>query len=416
MKFLIIVGLVLLNGVFAMAEMALVSARRFKLKSALAKGNKSAKTALDLSGNPTKFLSTVQIGITLIGILLGVYSGENLTSDVEVFFAQAEVIRPYAHNIAVAVTVIFITGLSILLGELLPKRIGLTFPEPIAMLLAQPMKTLSILTSPFVWILTQSNDLLLRIFGIKQATKRKVSEEEIRYMVRESAAGGEIRGIEQDIVERVFELGDRRVNSLMAHRTDLVFLDENDSLVDVRRKAGQEKHSAYPVCKANDIDNVLGIVLLEDLFDVTTEADFSLKNYVKKPFFINETMGAYKLLELFMKNRFHYAIIVDEFGATQGMATIDDVLEPLVGDISEMHDEAYGIIPRDDNSWLVDGQYPVSEFLKYFNIQLEPELEGQFVTVAGLLLHQSSALPQIGDRFEVNGYRLEVVGQRRATS
>ncbi len=415
MELLIIVSLVLLNGVFAMAEMALVSSRRFKLKNAQVKGSKSARIALALSDNPTRFLSTVQIGITLIGILLGVYSGENLTNDVSAFLEQFDPIRPYAHNIAIAVIVVFVTYVSIVLGELLPKRIGLIFPEPIAMLLAQPMRLLSVLTSPFVWLLTTSNDVLLKIFGIKNIVYRKISEEEIKALVRESAAGGEIRDIEQNIVERVFELGDRKVNSLMTHRTDLVYLDENDSLAAVRRKAGREKHSAYPVCRANDIDNILGIVLLEDLFDATSELGFSLKGYMKKPFFINETMAAYKLLDLFMKSRLHYAIIVDEFGATQGMATMDDVLDALVGDASELHEEEYGIKQRDENSWLVDGQYPVSEFLKYFKLQFEPAQQGQFVTVAGLLLHKSNALPQVGDRFEFNGYWLEVVdkdGQR----
>jgi putative hemolysin len=222
MEIIIILALILLNGVFSMSEMSLVSSRKFKLESASKKGSKGAKTALQLSENPTKFLSTVQIGITLIGILLGVYSGENLTTDVEVFFEQFEAVKPFAHNLAVGIIVVSVTYVSIVLGELLPKRLGLTFPESIAIALATPMKWLSVLTSPFVWLLTKTNDLVLKLLGIKSTMDSKVSEEEIRSIIRESSEGGEIQDIEQNIVERVFELGDRKVNSLFTHRSDII--------------------------------------------------------------------------------------------------------------------------------------------------------------------------------------------------
>lgn len=404
----------MLNGVFAMAEMALVSSRKFKLESALKKGSKSAQAALDLSENPGKFLSTVQIGITLIGILLGVYSGENLTQDVEVFLARFEAIRPFAHNIAVTVIVVFVTYLSIVLGELLPKRIGLTFPEPIAMVLAPLMRFLAIITSPFVWLLMKSNDLILGVLGIRSNLSSKVTEEEIKSIIRESVDVGEIQDIEHHIVERVFELGDRKVNALMTHHTELVYLNENDSLDAVRLKVSEEKHSAYPVCKNDDVDYIRGIVLLEDLFDATSGTDFSLKNYLRTPLFVADTTPAYKLLELFKEKRLHYAIVVDEFGVTQGMVTLDDVLDALVGDISPEED-AYQITQRNENSWLVDGQYPVSDFLKYFDISIRPEQQREFVTVAGLLFAESNALPKVGDSFDFGNYRLEVVdkdGQR----
>jgi putative hemolysin len=415
MELLIIIGLVLLNGVFAMAEMSLVSSRKFKLEKALQKGHKSAKIALELSENPTKFLSTVQIGITLIGILLGVYSGENLTNDVQAFLEQFEVIRPFAHNIAVVVIVVFVTYLSIVLGELFPKRLGLTFPEPIAMLLAPLMQLLSVVTSPFVWLLTTTNDLILKILGIKNTLNSKVTEEEIKSIIKESADGGEIQDIEHSIVERVFELGDRKANSLMTHQANLVFFNENDDLPTVRRKVETEKHSAYPVCVDNNIAKIQGIVLLKDLFNVTEAANFSLKKYVKKPLFITESMPAYKLLELFKQRRLHYAIVVDEFGVAQGIVTMDDVMDALVGDAREAHDDEYKITERDKNSWFVDGQYPLSEFLKRFNLQLEPVQQGKFVTVSGLLLLKSDALPKVGDQFDFGELRLEVAdmdGQR----
>jgi putative hemolysin len=262
MEIVIILILVLLNGVFSMSEMSLVSSRKFKLENAKKRGSKGAKTALDLSENPTKFFSTVQIGITLIGILLGVYSGENLTNDVSLFLSKFEALAPYAHDISVGVIVLFITFLSIVFGELLPKRLGMTFPEPIAIALAQPMKILSVITSPFVWLLTSTNDIMLSLMGIKKTTDSKVSEEEIKSIIKESAEGGEIQDIEQSIVERVFELGDRKVNSLFTHRSEMVYFTTDDTWEQIREKINTEKHSAYPVCKNNDLDNVIGIVLL----------------------------------------------------------------------------------------------------------------------------------------------------------
>jgi putative hemolysin len=415
MELLIIIGLTLLNGIFSMSEMSLVSSRKFKLESAKKKGSKGAKTALELSENPTKFLSTVQIGITLIGILLGVYGGENLTKGVEDSLAQFDFIRPYAHNLAVGLTVLFITYLSIVLGELFPKRLGLTFPEPIAILLARPMKVLSIITSPFVFLLTSTNDLLVRLFGMKKSLDAKVSEEEIKSIIKDSADGGEIQEIEQNIVERVFELGDRKVNTLITHRSDIVFFNEADDLPTILKKLNQEKHSAYPVCSNNDINRVKGIVLLKDLFSAIYENDFKLKNVMRSPLFINEHTYAYKLLEKFKIGKIHYAIVIDEYGSTLGMVTMDDVVDALVGDVTEHNQEEYTIVQRDDSSWLIDGQYPIIEFNKQFDVMLEKDYKNKFVTVAGLFIEKFGSLPNIGDRISISDYEMEVIdkdGQR----
>jgi len=415
MEILIIIGLVLLNGIFSMAEMSLVSSRKFRLESSSKKGNKGAQAALRLSENPNRFLSTVQIGITLIGILLGVYSGENMTDDVTGFLSRFEWLRPYADTVAVFIIVVFVTYLSIVLGELLPKRLGLTFPEPIAIVLAQPMLLLSKITAPFVWLLTKTSEILLRLMGIRSNMDSKVSEEEIKSIIKESAEGGEIQDIEQNIVERVFELGDLRVTSLMTHSGDLVYFDENDDLKTVRRKVAEEKHSAYPVCADDDIDEILGIVLLKDLFEASSDEGFHLKSHLKPPLFINESMPAYKMLELFKKERLHYAIVIDEFGSTSGMVTMDDVVDALVGDVSEDYQDEYQLVQRDENSWLVDGQYPIQEFLRYFNLHIEDQYDGQFLTVAGLMLSKFHALPKVGDKMNFDDLQLEVVdkdGQR----
>lgn len=415
MELLIILGLVLLNGVFAMSELSLVSSKKYKLESAKKRGSSGAKTALDLSENPTKFLSTVQIGITLIGILLGVYSGENLTNDVKAMLVQIAIIEPYADSLSVVFIVIFITYLSIVLGELFPKRLGMTFPEPIIIAMAKPMQILAKVTSPFVWLLTISNDLLQHIFGIKKISESRVSEEEIKSIIKESAEGGEIQDIEQNIVERVFELGDRKVNTLYTHRTDIVFFDVNDSWETIKEKINKEKHSAYPVCNDKNLDNVIGIVLLKDLFTPNKEDGFSIMNHSREPLFLNENMYAYNVLEVFKREKMHYGIVIDEYGTTQGIVTMDDVVDALVGDVTEMDQDEYKIIARDEKSWLVDGQYAAIDFAKYFDLYLDEENRDTYTTVAGLIIFMSDDLPEVGDKVTIGEYSLEVVdkdGQR----
>jgi putative hemolysin len=415
MEVLIIIGLVLLNGIFSMSEMSLVSSRKFKLENAKKKGSKGAKTALELSENPTKFLSTVQIGITLIGILLGVYSGENLTNYISDYLVQFELIKDYAHNIATGIIVVFITYLSIVLGELLPKRIAMTFPESIAIILAQPMKILSIITSPFVWLLTTTNDILLKILGIKKTTDSKVSEEEIKSIIKESAEGGEIQDIEHNIMERVFELGDRKVNTLFTHRSEIVFFTIKDSWEEIKYKINQEKHSAYPISKSNNLDDIIGIVLLKDLFTPTSDKDFKIKDFLKIPIYFNEGTYAYKVLETFKKEKMHYGIVVDEFGTIQGIVTMDDVVDALVGDVTEYDQDEYQLIQRDENSWFVDGQYPIIDFVKFFDIELKENYQSKYTTVAGLIIYNNHTIPEMGQKLLIDNYELEIIdkdGQR----
>ncbi len=398
-----------------MSEMSLVTSRKFKLENAKKKGSKGAKTALELSENPARFLSTVQIGITLIGILLGIYSGEKLTGNLIGFLNQFDAVKPYAHDIAVTIIVVSVTFLSIVLGELLPKRLGMAFPERIAIILAKPMKILSVLTTPFVWLLTVTNDLLLKIIGLNNTADDKISEEEIKSIIRQSAEGGEIQGIEQDIVERVFELGDRKVSTLLTHRGEIVFFNTTDTWDVVKNKINEEKHSAYPVCKKGNLDDILGLVLLKNLFPIATDQEFNISDFVTPALFLNENMYAYKVLELFRKEKIHYGIVIDEYGATVGIVTMNDVVDALLGDISEIGQDEYQIIQRDENSWLVDGQYSFIEFMKYFDINPDNYMKGNFTTLAGLIISMNNTLPEVGERFIFDKYELEVVdkdGQR----
>jgi putative hemolysin len=277
------------------------------------------------------------------------------------------------------------------------------------------MKILSVITSPFVWLLTSTNDIMLSLMGIKKTTDSKVSEEEIKSIIKESAEGGEIQDIEQSIVERVFELGDRKVNSLFTHRSEMVYFTTDDTWEQIREKINTEKHSAYPVCKNNDLDNVIGIVLLKDLFSPKTEAQFNIKDYIKTPIFLNENTYAYKVLEIFKEAKMHYGIVVDEYGTTIGIVTMDDVVDALVGDVTENDQDEYQITQRDENSWLVDGQYAIIDFVKYFDLNLNEDFDTKFTTVAGLLIHINHTLPNIGEKFRFNEYELEVIdkdGQR----
>ncbi|MFN9392745.1 MAG: hemolysin family protein [Flavobacteriales bacterium] len=415
MELLIIFLLVILNGVFSMAEMSLVSSRKFKLENARKKGQSGARTALDLAEHPTRFLSTVQIGITLIGILLGVYSGENITQDLALWLARFPSVAGWADSLAVGIVVVAITFFSILFGELLPKRIGMTYPEPIAIMLARPMKWIARLTSPFVWMLTFTNDILLKILGIRKTSESRVSEEEIKSIIKESAEGGEIQDIEQNIVERVFELGDRKVSSLCTHRSDLIYFDISDSWETISARINAEKHSAYPVCEEDDIDHVIGIVLLKDLFGSPTDESFSLRPIIREPLFLNENMYAYQVLELFRKEKMHYGIVLDEYGTTQGIITMDDVVDALVGDATEFDQDEYAMVQRDEHSWLVDGQYSVLEFFKYFDTSPNEGIQDQFATVAGLFIYLHNAIPKVGDQAVFEHLILEVVdkdGQR----
>ncbi len=415
MELLVILALVLLNGIFSMTEMSLVAAKKFKLENLKKKGNSGAKAALELSENPTKFLSTIQIGITLIGILLGVYSGENLSKDLTAFISTFGFLASYADKIATAILVIFITYLSILLGELMPKRIGMAYPEAIAIFFSKPMQVISMVTSPFVWLLTSTNNLMLSLLGIKNDTEQKVSEEEIKSIIKESAEGGEIQDIEQTIVERVFELGDRKVNTLFTHRNDIVFFHIDESWESLVEKINHEKHSAYPVSATQDLDDILGIVLLKDLFIQQQKDAFQLKTYLKKPVFLNENASAYHALELFKKEKIHCGIVINEYGTTIGMLTMNDVMEALVGDLTENEHLEYQIVQRNEDSWLVDGQYSIFEFVKYFELYLPEINDNYYATVAGLIIHQFGRLPEVGESIMVEDYKLEVIdkdGQR----
>jgi putative hemolysin len=407
MEILIILFLIILNGVFSMSEIALISARKNRLENAAKKGSASAKTALDLANSPNKFLSTVQIGITLIGILTGIFSGDKITTDVQTFFEGFASLKPYADSIAVGVVVVVLTFFSLVLGELLPKRIGLNYPEKIAKSVAIPMKWVSIVTAPFIWLLTISTEALLKVFMIKPSADGKVTEEEIKAIIKEGTEGGEIQEIEQDIVERVFHIGDRKVNSLMTHRKSVVFLPLEADKETVRDLMLKELHSIYPVYKDNH-DDIVGVVNLKNIFAHFEEENFSLGKIMTEAPFIIEHTTAYKALENFKKSGIHYAFVSDEYGVFHGIITLNDILEALVGDASEFYKDDFKLVSREDGTWLVDGHYSLHDFLTYFELD-ELTNDYEVNTVSGLIMTELSHIPKEGEKLVWQNFELEVI-------
>ncbi|GAO43560.1 hemolysin family protein [Flavihumibacter petaseus] len=405
-EILIILGLILLNGVFSMAEIALVSARKARLEAQASRGDARAREALNLASHPDTFLSTVQIGITLIGILTGIYSGEALTENVSAFFNQIPLLAKYSKGIGTGVVVVFITYLSLVLGELLPKRLGLSKPEVIAKLVAGPMNLLSKVTYPFIWLLGISTNLLAKVFNIRK-NDTQVTEEEIKAIISEGTEQGTIEEAEQEIIERVFHLGDRSISSLMTHRSDIIWFDINDNEVSIKEKIVMEPHSIYPICDG-DIDNIKGVVSIKDLY-ITN--DLTLFKHIMKPaMFVPENNTAYRVLERFKEGQLHSCFIVDEYGSVQGMITLNDILEAIVGDLPQPDLEDYAINKRDDGTYLVDGQIPFYDFLSRFGMtDWMNEGEQEFNTLAGFILHKLERIPMTGDTLEWKGFRFEII-------
>ncbi len=407
MELLIILFLIILNGLFSMSEIALISARKSRLENSAKKGNSSAQIALDLANSPNKFLSTVQIGITLIGILTGIFSGDKITADVEVFVLSFEILKPYAHSIAVGIVVVILTFFSLVLGELLPKRIGLNYPETIAKAVAMPMKIVSIVTAPFIWLLTHSTEFLLNILQIKPTADGKVTEEEIKAIIKEGTEVGEVQEIEQDIVERVFHIGDRKVNSLMTHRKSVVLLPLDADKNQVKEFMLQELHSVYPVYKEN-IDEIVGVVSLKNIFANIEKDNFNLETMITEAPYLMEHTTAYNALEKFKKTGVHYAIIADEYGIFQGMITLNDILEALVGNASDFYKDDFKLIEREDGSWLVDGHYSLHDFLTSFDLD-ELLSDYEVTTVSGLIMTELSRIPKQGEKLIWHNFEFEII-------
>ena len=411
MELLIILFLVLINGVFSMSEIALVSSRKSRLEAFARNGDRQAKAALELANSPNRFLSTVQIGITLIGILTGVYSGDKITTDLEAFLGALPYVSLYKHSVAVGLVVLLITFLSLVLGELVPKRIGMSNPEAIAMFVAKPMNVLSRITSPFIALLSFASDLLIRLLNIKP-NESSVTEEEIKSLIQEGTSGGVFEEIEQEIVHNVFQLGDRRVTSLMTNRQEIVWLDIEDSVEDNKAKVFETKHAVYPLCRGT-VDNVLGLIYIKDLIGEDVEERLaSLATLKREPVYLPESNRAYQALEKFKDHRVYFGIIVDEYGGLMGVVTMHDIMDALVGDISEEDEYETEIFKREDGTYLIDAQLPFDDFVQYFDVNVQDterkELVG-FNTLGGFALHILEDIPETGETFHWKHFDFEII-------
>ena len=416
MELLIILFLVLLNGIFSMSEIALVSSRKSRLEAASRNGDTSAKAALKLANSPTRFLSTVQIGITLIGLLTGMYSGDNLTSELELFINTIPLLSEYSHTLAVGTVLVGITYLSLVLGELVPKRLGMANPEAISKFMATPMNLLSRITAPFIWLLGFSSDLIIKMLNIKQG-ENAVTEEEIKSLIQEGTSGGVFEEIEQEIVHNVFQLGDRKVTSLMTNRQEIVWLDVEDSVEENKAKIFESRHSIYPVCR-DTVDDVVGLIYVKDLIAQDLEEQLgNLANIVREPVYLPESNRAYQALEKFKEQKVYYGIIVDEYGGMLGVVTLHDIMDALVGDISEANEEDSEIVKREDGSFLIDAQIPFDDFVQYFEINIQEADRKEFTgfnTLGGFVLHVLEDIPKTGEKFKWKHFDFEVVDMDRS--
>ncbi len=405
MEILIILLLILLNGLLSMSEVALISARKSSLMTDVKRGSKTAKAAANLINEPNKFLSTIQIGITLIGILTGLFSGAALSDDFANILIRWGMNASWAHPVAKILIVVIVTYISLVFGELVPKRIGMGSPEKIAKGVSGPMLFLSWVAHPFVWLLAKSTSGVMKIFGVSNK-ETKVTEDEILSMIAEGKEDGEVQEVEQDIVDRVFSLGDRKIESIMTSRNEMVWIDQDMSNDVINELVKKDLFEVYPVGKGS-LDEIIGVVYLKDLFGKLDDPKFNISQILKPVQYFHEYTDVYKVLEQMKDKQIGYGLICDEFGVCQGIVTHKDILEGLVGNISDDEEEP-DIIPRKAGGWLVDGQCPFYDFLEHFDLE-DLEEENEYNTVGGLILELLEHIPQSGEQVYWNGFSFEVV-------
>jgi putative hemolysin len=409
LEIIIILILIVLNGVLAMSELAIVSSRRSKLQQMANEGKKHAKTVIELIDDPNQFLSTVQIGITLIGILAGAFGGATLA---EPLSQNLTFLGDYASGASVIIVVLIITYLSLVIGELVPKRIALNNPENIAVRVAKYMKILSKVCGPLVKVLSSSTNFILKIIGSSESKDSIVTEDEIKMLIEEGIEDGTIEKEEEDIIKRVFRLDEQKVNMLMTPKNETIWIDLEESLEESKKKIIESERSIFPVAEG-DLDNLLGVVQAKDILSsIFKEENLNIKNYLKKPLIVPENLPSLDILKLFKENLqyVHIAIVVDEYGSVEGLITLNDILEGIVGDIPGIDEmDEPNAIERKDGSWLIDSGYSIDRFKELFEIEDLNEEEGNFTTLAGFILSYLNKIPETGEEFSWKNFDFEIV-------
>lgn len=404
-EIILILAIILLNASFVLAEVSISSARKARLQQRVTEGDRRANNVLKLIEDPSRLLSTVQIGITLVSVLVGAFGGYRLSQQLSVLLAQIPALAPYAQSLAFGLAVLSITLVFIVFGELVPRRIALQNPEQVAAILAGPMTVVSGLFRPLVWILGQISDLVLKLLGIQPGKEPPVTEEEIQLLIDQGTQAGVFEEAEQDMVEGVFSLADQRVYSLMTPRPDIIWIDIEDSIEEIRQKIAESEVSRFPV-RQGSLDTIVGIVTARDLLVPSLKGEpIVLKNLLRPAFFVPETMFASKALEILKEKGTDMLLVIDEFGALQGLLTINDVLEEIVGEMELAEPQA---TQRQDGSWLLDGMLEVDEFKEIFDLPLLPH-EDEYETLSGFVMTSLGRVPQPADRFEWHGLKFEVM-------
>lgn len=409
LQLIFVLILIIANGIFAMAEIAIVSVRKVRLQQRAEEGDRRAQMALDLAESPNRFLSTTQIGITLIGIFAGAFGGATIAGGLQTWLATFPVFARYSEQIALGIVVLAITYLSLILGELVPKRIALTHPEGIAMRIAGPMNALSRIASPVVSLLSGSTEMLLRLLGVRGGNEPPVTEDEISALIQAGTDAGVFEEEEQELVERVFWLGDQRIGALMTPRNRIVWLDIHESVEQVRQKMIDNRFARFPVGDKS-LDRLVGMVQVTELWAAVLAGD-PLDNWMdhqRKPLFVPATLRALRLLELFRTSGVHLAIVVDEYGGTEGLVTLNDLLEEISGDLTLPTEPS--VVRREDGSLLIDGTLTMDEVWDELDLDdRRREPRGPYNTLGGFIVGELGTIPTSGQAFTAFGLRFEVV-------
>lgn len=393
-----------------MTEIAIVTSRKSRLEKKFDEGDKRAKYAIQLADNPNQLLSTIQIGITLIGVINGAFGGATISQQVAVYIEKIDFLAPYASQISLILVVGLTTYLSLIIGELVPKRLGMNNPEKISIGIAKPMYIFAKIGKPLIWILSKSTEFVLKILRIKPSTEPTITEEEITQMIEQGVYSGVVDEIEQDMVEQIFSLGDMRLGDILTPRTQLVWIDLEDSFEENIQKMNQSRHSKFPVGKGS-LDQFLGIIHTKDVFSKLVKGEpFTLEECVQDTLVLPEPMKVFQALEALKKSGQHEAIVIDEYGGIEGFVTLHDVIENIVGDMPTAEDESEPqIVQRDENSWLADGLISIESFKRYFDLDDSSLLRGDFHTLGGFITVYLGDIPKLKDTVQVEDLLLEVI-------
>jgi putative hemolysin len=409
LNLLIVLALILANGIFAMSELSIVSARKVRLEQLARKGDRKAQAALNLANRPNDFFSTVQVGITLITLLSGVFGEKAISEPIKPLLANIPAIAPYADTLAFLIAISTLTYVSLILGELVPKQLALTMPESIAKVVAGPMRRLSRLTAPMVALLSFSTKTVITLLGIRPSTEPSVTQDELRAFIQQGTQEGTLEEAEQEMLERVLKLGDRRVNEIMTPRPEIIWLDLEDSVEENQEKIATANYRRLPVCQ-RDLDKVLGLVNVNNLLTRSLQQEpLDLTVDLEQPLVVPERMRSLLILERFKQTRIHTALVVDEYGVIQGLVTLGDILEALVGDVASADDQDEDEAQqREDGSWLIDGLMDIDDAHQLLGFPAD-EVHGSYQTIGGFMVHHLGRVPKAADKFKWQGFEFEVM-------